>query len=285
MNRGKTLQFSRGHYTEEQIALLAEALVEKRIHELPSRLTFHMEDCLQCKALIIEVSETISETRSQEIETANNQIQNFYIQTQGLSHGSKLEKEFEKHRVNQFPSAVIHLFSNISSMQKLAAIALVLIVTGTFLILFLPKRPDSQKLFAQNFAPYPDIISEKGMIASNDSSLQSFLTGINFYNQKKYDTALLIFDHLYRLNPDNDTIEFYYGNTILAANADPLIAIRIFSDIINKDTPLAEPSRWYLCLAYLKKNDLTHARRCLEDLKEKSEKFNQNAKYILKKIK
>ena len=251
-------QTKRQHLTDQEIALWVDAATEDRVEEIPGRIAMHVETCLHCKEKIIEISQSTMLTQSAEISEAD----------------KKIKQQFK-------PVPVIHLLTII----KVAAAAVVLIGIGTLLAHFLfPEKQDPAMLFAQNFAPYPDLITEKSSTWQTDSVHQWLATGLDFYRVKKFDSAFIVFKHLYRIDANNDTISFYFANTILANESDPEPAIEIFTLLSGKETVFAELSRWYLALALLKNGDPDGAKTQLTSLIKTSQYYRQKAEVILKEL-
>lgn len=247
------------HLSDEEIAIWVDAIAEDRVKELPERIAIHGEECMACKEKIIEISQ--SAVISQSAET----------------------KEADIIFSQQFKPVPVFYLSNV---LKVAAAVAILIGIGTVLTyLLFPKKQDPAMLFAQNFTPYPDLITEKSSTWQMDSGHQWLATGLAFYREQKFDSAFIVFDHLYQQNAGNDTVSFYFANTILATKANPKVAIEILKSLSERETPFAESSCWYLSLALLKNNDREGAEKQLTNCINSSEYYRQKAKLLLKEIK
>jgi len=168
------------HLTDEEIARWVDAAEEDRVEGLPEQVLLHVEDCIICKEKIIETSQSVMASKSAEIQE---------------------EDEKYKRQFQEVP--VISMFK----ILKIAVAAVILIGIGTLAVQFLyPENPEPAELFAQNFTPYPDLITEKSSTWQTDSVHQLLATGLGFYRAKKFDSAFIVFKHLYQGEANNDTI-------------------------------------------------------------------------------
>jgi hypothetical protein len=246
------------HLTDEEIARWVDAAEEDRVEELPERIVLHGEECLICKEKIIETSQSVMAGKSSEISEAD----------------AKYRRQFR-------PAPVIPLFA----VVKVAVAACILIGIGTLMVHFLyPEKQDPAMLFAQNFKPYPDLITEKSSTWQMDTLHQLLASGLSFYRVKKFDSAYMVFNNLFQKNPQNDTISFYLANTILSTDSDPDSAITIFRHLSEKKTLFAETSQWYLAMALLKKRDYDGAKLQLMDLIKTSQYYREKAETIIKDL-
>ena len=247
------------HLTDEEIAIWVDAIAEDRVEKLPERIASHVEECMICKEKIIEISQSIVLSRSSETEEAD-----------------KIFSQRFK------PVPVIQL----NTLLKVAAAAVILIGIGTLMTYFIfPKKQDPAMLFAQNFTPYPDVITEKSANWPIDSAHQWLATGLGYYRVKKFDSAFIVFSHLYQKNINNDTISFYFANTVLATDKNPKVAVEIFTSLTGKENPFKESSQWYLSLALLKNSDQKGAKKYLTSLINTSEYYRQKGESLLKELK
>jgi hypothetical protein len=246
------------HLTDEEIARWVDAIEEDRVDELPGRILLHGEECLICKEKIVEINQSVIASRSDELPEAD-----------------------EKYRRQFSEAPVIPLFK----VVRIAAAAVILIGIGTLMVLLLsPRKQDPVELFAMNFTPYPDLITEKSAIHETDTIHQWLMTGLGFYHAKKYDSAYIVFKHLYSKDRSSDTIAFYFANTILATNSDPGSAVKVFKSLSEGETVFAELSQWYLALALIKNNDIAGAKSQLAYLIRTSPYYRQKAETLLKKL-
>lgn len=205
-----------GHLNLENKALYSEALVFDKVEKLPHAVRQHVEECIECKKDIIELFEILRKEKTI---------------TKG-HHPYLIEKK-------------------VYSRQLLRIAALFAGLIGlTFVIYYLfTLQQNYEDLFAQNFEPYIDIITERGDMKTNEG-LNKVIS--EYYNKKEYNTANTLFSKLYQSDKSNDSIAFYYANSSLAVG-DYNKAIELFKMIIEDSKSIFyEQSMWYLALSYLK---------------------------------
>ena len=249
-----------GHLSEEGIALWADALAESRTNTLPAPVAEHVDHCLACKAAIVEIRHMVRELDLPEV---------------------KLAAE-TKSRMGTLRS----LYSKNLTFARLAAVALVLFAIGATLTLFVfNQRHNPDNLFAQNFTPYPDLVTAKGMVMDEDSLHLMISFGFSYYQKADYDTAAIVFQHLYNENPSSDTIAFYLANSVLATDKSPAQAIDILTDLSARPGVFKEQAGWYLALAFLKKHNVDTAKKQLLLLISTSDAYQKRARALLDEIK
>ncbi len=248
-----------GHLSEEGIAWWVDALAESSTNKLPAAVSDHVDSCLACKATIIEISHLVRELNRNELDF----------------NDAKVERK----------GIIRRLYSKIPMLVRFAAVALILIAVGASLgLYFFNQQHNTDRLFAQNFAPYPDLITEKGSSWDEDTTRQLLYTGLGFYRKEQYDSAVFVFHHLYQKDPTSDTIAFFLANSVLATDKTPAEAIAIFTKLINKET-FTDQSRWYLALALLKSKDPEGAKKQLTMLVNSPGAYKEKAEAILLDLK
>lgn len=144
-------------------------------------------------------------------------------------------------------------------------------VAAIFLVIVLfwwwNNPPSTQKLFAQYYEPYSNIIAplEKGEIATQD-----FEKAFQTYELKNYEEAIQL---LNQLTIQNDTVYFYRGLSNLSLeNLND--ASNDFEEIKISDQ-FYEPAQWYLALAYLKNDERSKAIELFEKISLNQKSFFQ----------
>jgi hypothetical protein len=232
-----------GHLDDNNIALYVDALILDKIETLPTSVLEHVEDCMECKTSIM-----------------------------GLYGIVKNQEEIKnlKHPYLHRP-----IWSSQRQWLKMAAIFLGLITFSWTIFYLLDSQKDYQQLFAQNFEPYDDVITERGAISSDyDTIFFSILT--NYYNKGDFENANLLFDKLYNLSKAGDSLLFYYGVSSLASGESSQ-AIHLFKEMDRfKKSIFFTQSRWYLALAYLS--------AAIDSEEESRQDMVANSKNILQEI-
>ena len=152
---------------------------------------------------------------------------------------------------------------NISTFnyKKLLIAAILIIGLGLLTIPFLNKSTDHQKLYAQHFEPYRNIIKpiERGT-ESNDLETTAFYN----YEKKHYQNALKDFDSLYK-KTNSSYLLFYKANCLLELDKNEQAIKTLLKHQEFKDS-FFDKSKWYLALAYLKNNQIENAKSTLNSI-------------------
>lgn len=152
------------------------------------------------------------------------------------------------------------------SLKKWLVAASVVIIVGLGSLLFWTQDTKEEKLFAAYFQPEPGLISEMG---TSDNYL--FDRAMVDYKVGDYDAALLSWEKLLTLKPENDTLNYFIASTFLLKEKEEK-AIHHFKKVIdNENSRFRNDALWYTGLALLKLNRKTEA----IDFIEKAEHENK----------
>ena len=138
---------------------------------------------------------------------------------------------------------------------------------------------NTQELFVENFEPYRNVIHPITRASQQDDlKTQAFA----YYEQGKYDEALALFIKLYN-NTETPHYLFYQANALLQLNRPKEAITALQIHLKTRDT-LTQKSHWYLAMAYLKLNDVTNAKKNLEQVVLENKYNVEKAKSLLKKL-
>ncbi len=237
---------------------LAEEMQGEELHDFEKKL-LNDSDLKEELNLHQQVAETLKGEKIHQLRSVLNDI----------------DKKWETPS-KQKPAKVINF--NFRRILTIAA-AIALLITGYQL--FTNSNLSSEELYAANFETYPMLLNQRDIDPT--INIKAYSNAITFYLNGQNQEAIVAFDQLIKLEPDNNTYEFYKGNLLLAENKSDE-AIPIFQKIINGNHPLlVEQTRWYLALAFLKQNDQENAKALLEEIKPGRYKSKEAAK-ILKQL-
>ena len=247
-----------GHLHDNYIALYVDALILDKVEALPIPVLEHVEDCMKCKTGNIELFEILKDHE----EIKNRKHPYFHR----ASRGSQ------------------------SQWIKMAAVFLGFIVIAAFIYYMFDQQKDYQKMYAQNFEPYDDVITESGTISTAyDTMFYSILT--DYYNVGDYERANFLFGKLYNQGKPNDSLLFYYGVSSLALG-ESLQAINLFKEMTHFERSIFyNQSRWYLALAYLRvtadskgenrQEMITNSKKILQEIIDKKSDYAEKAGVLL----
>lgn len=152
------------------------------------------------------------------------------------------------------------------------AIAAVFII-GLFLLL--PFQSSNEEIFADNFKPYPNVLSSnvRGEQALTEDALY-------YYDLGNYIKSIELFTAKSTLSYQD---KFYLANSYLA-EGEVDQAISLLQEAKTNLPDFKEQSTWFLALAYLKADDLEKAKTELKLLSSSEGSYQQKAETLLNTI-
>lgn len=170
-----------------------------------------------------------------------------------------------------------------------AAVIGLLLVAGLF---YFPKG--EQDIFANNFEPYEDVLSEDVEIVLSErgaaldvEALEALQKGLKDYQKENFEQAIPVFEQYLKSSAKDyktNDVQFYLAVSNLAVG-NKLKAIESFEKLLKSEKfKLKTATQWYLALAYLQNNQNEQAKPLLEILKT-NEKYADKAQKILEGLK
>lgn len=256
-----TLLNQEGHLTDESLAYWVEATETNDFSKIPEDNIAHMEECMHCKQIYLELCDMLDGVK----EVTDEQID--LVRVKRIRHVLPIQR-----------------------IILMAASFLVLVTIGVLFYLSWHGKPNLEELYASNFNPYTDIVSDNGTKSGTpipeDIEKKIEQKAFYYYNNQMFDSALVIFRNLVANKPESDTLSFYLANTALASNAPPDEAVRLLVDLTNRtSSAFYTQSRWYLVLAYIKINKPDEAIKELEVLDTTTDYKKQQVSKLLKELK
>ena len=160
---------------------------------------------------------------------------------------------------------------------SIAASVLLLTLFGVYL--FRNSQRGHEQLFQEYFQPYENVISERS--GKNDSQQK----GMELYDAKKYDEAIVQLKLAAAEDPDNPSLKCYLGIAYLAGG-HVQEAKTIFEAMVYDDHSLfKEVAQWNLAMIYLKLDNDTSLKKTLEDIiQQKDHLYREQAEELLRKM-
>lgn len=156
-----------------------------------------------------------------------------------------------------------------------ASVAALLIVA-----LFFRPQPSTQKLFAENFQPYPNVF-EPTVRGTNEPTKRS--AAFQAYEQGDYAKAVILFNQLLQEKKEPGILLLNGNANLMLGNVEE--AKKNFITLNADFDELDIQSKWFLSLCYLKSGDMEHARPILEELGNTEISYARKAKELLKEVK
>lgn len=154
------------------------------------------------------------------------------------------------------------------------AASVVLVVVAYWLW---PRPTEGEKLFAQYFEPYPNVImpTVRGDLEP-DTTLMA--KAYRAYDREDYQSAISLFEQLKA--KDEGTL-LYLGNSYLAIGQTQQ-AVALFLKLKSDYHVFDEQAEWYLVLCYLQLNENGRAKKAVDELIGRDSPYDEKAKQLLK---
>ena len=158
----------------------------------------------------------------------------------------------------------------------LAAAVVSLIIIARFALM---PPITTEALYEDHFRPYPNIFEPqlRGE-AHTDKRTEAFKA----YDKRDYEQAATLFRALLQSQPDPGALLLLGNSNLMIGNTDEAIAN--FSQLVNEPSELSVQAKWFLSLAYLKKEDTARALPLLKDLAATDVSYASKAREILKDL-
>jgi tetratricopeptide (TPR) repeat protein len=134
----------------------------------------------------------------------------------------------------------------------LAAASIILVAVTAFF--WFNKETQGEKLYAQYYEADPGLAT-----AMSVSDNYDFNRGMIDYKTGKYTEAINAWRPLLANQPGNDTLHYFTGLSFLALNESDSAVHHLQQTIAAERSNLLNEARWYLALAFLKKDKIKEA--------------------------
>lgn len=189
------------------------------------------------------------------------------------------KKRFKEIYHEEVPITKVVPISSKKTYPLMAAAAIVvLMITGWFLF----YRTEPPQKMADQYI-HEHLRSLEVTMSAKPDSIQM---GIQLYNDKNYESSLSLFESILKRNPANAEAIKYAGIVSLQLQQFDK-AINYFSLLENNHQLFSNPGKFYHAIALLKRNgpdDITKAKKLMEEVIEKKLDEQEPAKKILEKL-
>jgi tetratricopeptide (TPR) repeat protein len=159
----------------------------------------------------------------------------------------------------------------------MAASVLLLAIAGLYV--FRNSQSDHEQLFQEYFQPYDNVISERS--GKNDNQQK----GMELYDQKKYDEAIVQLKLAVAEDSDNPSLKCYLGIAYLATGQVTEAKMTFEAIAYNDHALFREVAEWNLAMIYLKLDDEGSLKKTLEAIiQQKDHQYYEQAKDLLSRL-
>lgn len=233
------------------------------------------------KGSLSEVEFTAFESRVSNDAVFANQLKELKLLRQG-ARLSKMESLFETLKDTEAKSSeatIKPIQTNRRSWIKYAAAASVVFLIGLTYFLLNPTEPNSEKIFAEAFTPYPNnVIKRSGSDTNSDLKKSAYLA----YDSKQFEKSIPLFQELLKTEGDSITL-FYMANAYLA-NQQSDEALETFNTFLPNAGQMTNQTNWYLSLTYLQRGDFEKCREILEELSAGTSSYGARSVKLLEEM-
>jgi hypothetical protein len=160
-----------------------------------------------------------------------------------------------------------------------SAAASFFLILFTYLVFFSTSR--NEELFADYYKPYPNVIP---MVRGEgiDFDLKAAMV---LYNSNNFGRAVVEFDKVLSIDPDNETAEFYKAVSLLSLEEYSLSISLLKRIMDNPEAVFMDQAEWYAGLAYIAINDETAADSLFQRIIERKNYYSKRSAEVLSKMK
>ncbi|MCB2196650.1 MAG: tetratricopeptide repeat protein [Bacteroidetes bacterium] len=162
-----------------------------------------------------------------------------------------------------------------------AASAALLIAAGGVAQRLLNPSMDSELVFEKYYQPYEVTVTYR---SGNTEVDRLLLNALEFYEEKDYNQALVLFEEILANRKKDMAISLYSGISYMEEEKYQK-ATTSFNDIISdNDNLFIEQARWYLSMCYLKTEQLDKAEDALQQIIKQESYYKEQALKVLKDL-
>lgn len=156
-----------------------------------------------------------------------------------------------------------------------------LIMIGTGLYMYTHRTIPADKLFEMYYEPYDGLMNVR---SSNNEVANILVSAMHKYENKEFESALLLFETALATDMNNIPSRFYSGISYMATERFS-IAETTFNKVIDQnDNLFIEQAEWYLSLCYLKTGEKGKARELLNTIAKTEGYYSRPARNLARNL-
>jgi tetratricopeptide (TPR) repeat protein len=166
------------------------------------------------------------------------------------------------------------------NIRYAAAIAGLILISS--LIINQGRHQSKEAIFSKYYKTYEVLAASR---SSESVSVSAFNKAKEFYNNKEFQRAAMLFKQVLSNDPGDMQSEFLYGVSNMEMKSYPEAKISFNKVIVNYNNLFREDAQWYLAWCYIKTDEHAEAIKQLQIIKESGSIYNNDAKKLLKQLK
>ncbi|MEZ4851393.1 MAG: hypothetical protein R3B93_22820 [Bacteroidia bacterium] len=203
--------------------------------------------------------------RIREDKTFAKQVEDYSFLLEGLNalgveaFEAKVRQWEKEYKTQSFQRPIRKLYQGgLRRYYAVAAVIIMLIFPLGFLYLNQMNQYSGEELYAQNFEPYQDLLSDRDASGQGDEDL---LKAMEYYNNGFYENAVILLEAYVAIHPDEPLPGLYLGISYLETGQIDK-AMKHF-EFTSQDPDLREMAEWYTALALVKAERMDEAKTIL----------------------
>ncbi len=207
-------------------------------------------------------------------------IGNAILNEETVAFRAQINNLFEKEEDKKPVKARKNLSIPLAVRVAVASLA-ALIMMGTGLYMYSHRTIAPDKLFEMYYEPYDGLTNVR---SSNSQMTDMLITAMQKYENKEFESALLLFETVLASDAGNITSKFYSGISYMETEKYN-VAEQSFTGIIDHDDNLfIEHAEWYLGLCYLKTGEEPQARKVFTAIADTDGYYSSDAVRLMRNL-
>ena len=142
-----------------------------------------------------------------------------------------------------------------------------------------PKVPDTDKLFLQNFLPYPNVMVKLDRDTATKDQLYNFFLA---YRDRDFKESLRLADQIQPLEASNP-LQLYRAVCLMSLEQYEAAKLPLLN-LSKVEGEYQDAARWYLALSHLKLGQIADCKKELTLIKNTSTYIRNEAKVLISKL-
>ncbi len=167
------------------------------------------------------------------------------------------------------------------SVRVAVASLAALIMFGTGIYIYTHQTIPSDKLFEMYYEPFDGLMNVR---SGNSQVADLMVSAMQKYENREFESALLLFETVHATDMNNITSRFYSGIAYMETERFNF-AEKAFSGIIDhNDNLFIEHAEWYLGLCYLKTGEKDKAQKLLKSIADSEGYYSRSARQLARRL-
>ncbi len=156
-----------------------------------------------------------------------------------------------------------------------------LIMFGAGLYMYTHRTIPADKLFETYYEPYDGLMNVR---SSNTEVANILVSAMHKYENKEFESALLLFETVLATDMNSITSRFYSGISYMATERFSVAETTFNKVIDHNDNLFIEHAEWYLSLCYLKTGEKDKARELLNTIAKTEGYYSRSARNLARNL-